>query len=247
MSLLDALLLEPSPFDVWIAYRTDAIKGCGTANDPYNGAPIFAASFTISGLVNTGGVGTREAVATTSAAHGYSNGDVVTITGVGGAGTDRWNGTFVIYESSGTQFKYFMADTPAADAGTPGTVNKVLSYRFDDIMNGLSAKVRVHLGPTPVGLPFLTQGYADGVSGGWQPKVGTKIMGSGLDVTVLRLVASASAGAQFYAVGHSLTTGSPAVPNPLDFVEVADLTIDCNQMIPSGTAVACGADRKSVV
>jgi hypothetical protein len=35
MSLLDALLLDPAPFNVWIAYRTDGIKGAGTASDPY--------------------------------------------------------------------------------------------------------------------------------------------------------------------------------------------------------------------
>ena len=29
MSLLDALLLEPFPTNVWIAYRTDGVKGSG--------------------------------------------------------------------------------------------------------------------------------------------------------------------------------------------------------------------------
>jgi hypothetical protein len=38
MSLLDALLLDPAPFDVWIAARTDGIKGSGTASDPYDGS-----------------------------------------------------------------------------------------------------------------------------------------------------------------------------------------------------------------
>jgi len=30
MSLLDALLLDPARINVWIAYRTDGIKGTGT-------------------------------------------------------------------------------------------------------------------------------------------------------------------------------------------------------------------------
>jgi len=38
MSLLDALLLDPAPFNVWIAARTDGIKCSGTASDPFNGS-----------------------------------------------------------------------------------------------------------------------------------------------------------------------------------------------------------------
>ena len=38
MSLLDALLLDPAPLEIWIAYRTDGIKGSGTASDPYDGS-----------------------------------------------------------------------------------------------------------------------------------------------------------------------------------------------------------------
>lgn len=38
MSLLDALLLDPHPFAVWIACRTDGVKGSGTASDPYDGS-----------------------------------------------------------------------------------------------------------------------------------------------------------------------------------------------------------------
>ena len=38
MSLLDTLLLDPTPFNVWIAFRTDGVKGSGTASDPYDGS-----------------------------------------------------------------------------------------------------------------------------------------------------------------------------------------------------------------
>ena len=38
MSLIDALLLDPAPFEVWIACRTDGLKGSGTASDPYDGS-----------------------------------------------------------------------------------------------------------------------------------------------------------------------------------------------------------------
>jgi len=33
MALLDALLLDPYPFQIWIAKRTGGIKGSGTASD----------------------------------------------------------------------------------------------------------------------------------------------------------------------------------------------------------------------
>jgi len=38
MPLIDALLLDPASFNVWIAFRTDGIKGCGTNTDPYDGS-----------------------------------------------------------------------------------------------------------------------------------------------------------------------------------------------------------------
>ena len=43
MSLIDALLLDPAPFEVWIACRTDGLKGSGTASDPYDGSTAAAA------------------------------------------------------------------------------------------------------------------------------------------------------------------------------------------------------------
>src|SRR6266540_2968151 len=43
MSLVSALLLDPYPFEVWIAKRTDGIKGDGTLNSPFNA--VTAADF----------------------------------------------------------------------------------------------------------------------------------------------------------------------------------------------------------
>ena len=43
----------------------------------------------------------------------------------------------------------------------------------------------VHLGPGT----FVTSGYSDSVSGGYQVKPGMKILGSGIDVTKLVLAA----------------------------------------------------------
>ncbi|HEV2392535.1 MAG TPA: hypothetical protein VG146_09250 [Verrucomicrobiae bacterium] len=108
--------------------------------------------------------------------------------------------------------------------------------KFDAIMSGVAANTCIHLGP---GM-FQTNGYSDGASGGWQPKAATRIVGSGVDITTLKLAGS-SANAHFYAVGHAVSSGGQ--PNSLDFVEVADLTIDCNLGGFSGASAACGAVR----
>ena len=62
MSLFDALLLDPYRINVWIAYRTDGVKGTGTQADPWDGSTNHAAAVTISGLTNAG----LEATATTA-------------------------------------------------------------------------------------------------------------------------------------------------------------------------------------
>jgi hypothetical protein len=155
MSLTDSLLLDPYPFDVWIAQRSDGLKGSGTLNDPYDGS---------------------------------------------------------------TQ------------------------ARFDSVMSGLSANTRVHLGPGT----FVTNGYSDEVTPGWQIQAGMKIVGSGMDVTTLQIAnrQTGSTSARVVAVGHALTAGSPSHANLVDFAEVSDLTIDCNLGAQTGTAIACGAVRE---
>src|SRR5262245_32018195 len=141
-SLLDALLLDPFPFEVWIAFRTDGIRGTGTASDPYDGS---------------------------------------------------------------TQAK------------------------FDEKMNLFASQsnITIHIGP---GL-FETNGF-DGTNG-WQARPGMKIVGSGMDVTTLKLVNVSPASAlHYFAIGHSLGTVA-------DLFEVADLTIDCNISAANSNA-ACG-------
>jgi hypothetical protein len=149
MSLLDALLLDPYRINVWIAYRTDGVKGSGTQNDPYDGST---------------------------------------------------------------------------------------ATRFDALMSGLTANTRVHLGP---GI-FQTSGYAEGVSGGWQPKAGMSIAGSGIDVTTLQLAGASTTNKHYFAIGHPFTSGGQ--PNLMDYFEVSELTIDCN-LASATTQTACGAVR----
>ena len=150
MSLSEALLLDPAPFNVWIAVRTDGIKGSGTLNDPFDGSS---------------------------------------------------------------------------------------ASKFDALMNSQPANTRIHLG---AGI-FQTKGYADGVDGGWQPKAGMKIIGSGIGVTTLQLTGTTTTNRHYFAIGHALAV--EGIEGTLaDFLEVSDLTIDCN--LSSGSAaVACGAIR----
>jgi hypothetical protein len=69
-----------------------------------------------------------------------------------------------------------------------------------------------------------------------------KIVGSGIDVTTIKLVDGLAANNQYFAIGHALTNGT--LPNNLDFVEVSDLTIDANLQSAGQTAnLACGAIR----
>jgi len=121
--------------------------------------------------------------------------------------------------------------------------------RFDAIMSSLPAEkpVRVHLGPSPRDaagnpVPFLTSGFwlnADGTPGGsgWQPRANMEIVGSGIDVTFLKLEPGTGAGTDgrhYFAIGAS-------GDNATDFFTVSGLTIDC--ALPSGANIACGAIR----
>jgi len=106
--------------------------------------------------------------------------------------------------------------------------------RFDEAMNLFAnqSNVIIHLGPGE----FLTNGYADGVSGGWQARPGMKIIGSGMEVTKLQLV-NHTASEYYFAIGHDISAGAK-----VDFAEVSDLTIDCN-LVDAGASTASSAVR----
>jgi hypothetical protein len=116
--------------------------------------------------------------------------------------------------------------------------------KFDAIMNSLSANTAVHLGPATSANPFTTAGFwttSDGSTGsGWQAKAGMRIVGSGIDVTTLKLTGatdpSGSLTRHYFAIGHALSSTT------MDYFDVSDLTIDCN-LAQTGTKFACGAVR----
>ncbi len=229
MSLLDALLLDPTPFNIWIAIRTDGIKGSGTVNDPYDGGPVFGTSINITNLARTGTLAT----ATVGSTAGFSNGDTVLIAGATGADGGFYNGYFTIQNVQSTSFQYVMDGTPVTTPAT-GTIKatKVTGTKLDAVMTTIPANTHIHLG---VGF-FFTLGYAIGLSGTWQAKQGMKIVGSGMDVTTLKLINVApGSAAHYFAIGHSLAS-------KVDAFEVSDLTIDCN-LASANSNAACGGVR----
>jgi len=110
--------------------------------------------------------------------------------------------------------------------------------KFDTLMNGFAANTCVHLGPTSTANPFQTAGYCDGPpASGWQPKSGMRIVGSGIDVTTLKLVSVATGTQRAYAIAHAISSST------VDFFELSDLAINCNWSGQSGSQVASGAVR----
>src|SRR5712692_10098047 len=242
MSLPDALLLDPPAFDVWIVLRTDGAKGSGTQSDPYDGnrlpgSPLPLISLTHSSLPNW----EREATATFAVGN-CLEGDAVTIANAG----PIWEGSFAIYSVTGSSFKFWMTDVPGA-AATPGATASKLIYRFDDRMRDLTALpntfMRIHIGPGT----FETRGYADIATVVrktqiWQPKAGMNFIGSGIDVTILKIVFADLPGANYYAIGG-------AYNNLLNYMVVSDLTVDSNLTVPPnlpGQAASPGLDYANV-
>lgn len=235
MSLIDALLLEPVPFEVWIALRTDGQKGSGRIDDPYDGSTIHDPVVSVDSIVPDGD--DKDALVETSANHGYSDGDYIRITGATGNDAKYYNGAFIIFDASGDTFKYRMKGKPAASASGALSGAKVTAYRFDDVMRGLSTltNIRIHIGPGV----FETKGYTPLNLTSWQPKSGWKIIGSGMRATTLRIM-QATYPFLVVAIGGDYN-------NFLSSFEASDFTVDCNlpnQSIPAGqhwAAVACGA------
>lgn len=128
-----------------------------------------------------------------------------------------------------------------ADPYHGGLVGSV--SQFDTIMklaDVAKTNVVVHLGPGT----FLTKGFVDGGSG-WQIRAGVKIIGSGIDVTILKIdPTGAASGTHVFAISHPLQIAAPppTITTQVDAAEVMDLTIDCSANSAS-TATAFGGVR----
>jgi hypothetical protein len=240
VSITSALLLDP-PLNlfVWIALRNDGVKGSGTEEDPYNGSPRQEKPCSLTALAYSG----REATATTAIDHGYATGDVVMMAGVSGVGAAQFNGRFSIYlltPPDPKKFRYAMLKEPDG----PGTVSNAtcarVFFQFDELMYpGFPEYTAIHLGPGV----FETRGSSQAI-GGWFPKNGWKIIGSGMEVTTLKIVhgwgAEVGKAAQYNAINN-------VIDAYIHDFEASDFTVDCNlsgQPIPADkdfSPVLCGA------
>ena len=105
--------------------------------------------------------------------------------------------------------------------------------KFDTLMSGMAASTCVHLGPGE----FQTAGYYDNPSTGWQPKTGMRIVGSGIDVTTLKLVNATATNQRVYAIAHALPTST------VDSGEVHELMIDSGSVTTQTTTWTAGTAR----
>jgi len=141
-------------------------------------------------------------------------------------------------------FRYRLSFKPGADITTPVSCRvRCLIYRFDEVMRSVLPYSIIHLGPGT----FETRGYTVlwlkypygffDISIGFELQSGQRLIGSGIDVSVLRLVLPIDE-----TIAH-IVVGSEGA----DYAEVADLTVDCNgpgHATPFGllsAPVTCGA------
>src|SRR5438046_2101310 len=108
--LSDAFLLDPARLDVWIALRTDGVKGSGTESDPYDGSVRPKPLLTGITIVYSGAVAT-----VTANNHGYADGNIVVIADATGVDAGLYNGTFVISGVTQNTFDYTMAGSPSGN------------------------------------------------------------------------------------------------------------------------------------
>lgn len=105
---------------------------------------------------------------------------------------------------------------------------------FDTLMRSLDAQglgnITIHIGPG-VFETHGTGGLEVGV--GWRMRQGWKIQGSGIDVTVIKLVGVDDESRLILAIGNKLHD------DRADHSEVSDLTVDCN--LPGNPGMSVGA------
>lgn len=124
MSLTDAMLLEGyrDPKEVYIALRTDGLKGSGTIDDPYDGGVAQGPQ-----LSGTPSYNLQEVIAFTPGNHGYATNDNIIISGVTGLGMAEFNTTHQITVLNNHEFKFTLAGVPSAPPGPRDNVKSVRS------------------------------------------------------------------------------------------------------------------------
>lgn len=126
---------------------------------------------------------------------------------------------------SGLRVHVYMAIRSDGEEGTGlehDPFDASTTARFDNLLRSLPANTTVHLGPGT----FKTQGRGESVvdaSRYWRIRSGWQIIGSGIGVTIVRLV-EADIDDSNYSVIHNY----PSLDGYVNDVVVRDLTLDCN-------------------
>jgi hypothetical protein len=241
MDLLDAFLLDPARINIWLSVRQDSNSGSGTQQDPYHCGLVSSTVFpvvTINSIAfnNT----TREATVSTASAHTLLVCQRVVVWGITGNDAKFFNGVFTLTSASGSQFKYNVVVTGTASVSLTGPFSSQRNpFLFDEVMRALPAspKVTVYMAPGD----YQTLGYHENLTGGWQPPAGLRLVGAGVDITKIKLVARTAQSQQAYAIGHDLVSGG--IANAKDATEISDLTIDADFATNSSRNLAVGGVR----
>lgn len=156
-------------------------------------------------------------IVVTATAHGYSNGDVVSITGVGG--NTAANGKFRIANQATNTFELTNYDTGANVAGsgayTSGGRAVNLSHQFRTALDGCQVGTAVTLAGKTV-----TNGVADA-----NDVTFTSVSGASCEA-VLIYKDNGSAAADRLLALYDVATGLPVTPNGGDIVTAWDNTTD---------------------
>jgi hypothetical protein len=112
MSLSDALLTEGwrDPREIYIALRSDGLRGSGTIDDPYDGGARLGSPVGASVTLDR-----KEVIVGTTSPHGFALNDTVQITGVSGPSEAIFNTVFnVLQVLSPTEFRISLGSVPVA-------------------------------------------------------------------------------------------------------------------------------------
>ena len=157
--LNDALILDPwrDTREVWISARTDQF-GSGTQSDPYSGGKRFTSTLPVVLAWDSASPFAVQVTATPpvkQSPHSYAVGDVITLSG---SNDPAYNGSFAVESFvNSTTFNITLRTQPgSAPTGSPLCFKTI--FLFDQVMRGLSANARIHIGPGT----FETQGAGEG-------------------------------------------------------------------------------------
>jgi len=101
---------------------------------------------------------------------------------------------------------------------------------FDNLLASFSPYSTIHLAPGT----YQSQGHAEGLTTGFKPRRGQRIVGAGVDLTVIQLnVASPTANAAYFVIGADDA-------DDLSEFEASEMTLDANQSLAAHSSIAAG-------